>query len=176
MFVIASEGEKTEPTYFKCISYFNNEICFKIIKRLGSSPFQVLKQMKTSLSKLKLESSDEAWLVIDKDQWPENQLNELSQWTKEKANYFLALSNPNFEYWLLLHFEDGKGISSVQDCKRRLKKHLRNYNKVIHENQFKRIEILDAVKRAYKRDTHSSSPQHVFGSTTVYKLVEKIVK
>lgn len=52
-----------------------------------------------------LKSSDEAWLVVDKDQWTEEQLRQLHQWSLQQANYGFALSNPKFEYWLLLHFE-----------------------------------------------------------------------
>ena len=57
-----------------------------------------------------LKPSDEAWLVVDKDQWTDEQLTQLHQWSLQQENYGFALSNPKFEYWLLLHFEDGTGI------------------------------------------------------------------
>ena len=44
------------------------------------------------------------WLVVDKDKWTDKQLNDV----KEKCNknhFSLTVSNPCFEYWLLLHFE-----------------------------------------------------------------------
>ena len=50
---------------------------------------------------------DEAWIVIDRDEWTEEQLARLHQWSNERTNHGFALSNPNFEYWLILHFEDG---------------------------------------------------------------------
>jgi hypothetical protein len=49
---------------------------------------------------------------------------------KTEPQYF-ALSNPKFEYWLLLHFNDGTGIASSRDCSDRLKRHLPGYDKGI---------------------------------------------
>jgi hypothetical protein len=68
-----------------------------------------------------LKKSDEAWLVVDKDQWSNEQLEQLLRWAQGSDNYGFALSNPKFEYWLLLHFEDGEGISSSRACLERLK-------------------------------------------------------
>lgn len=69
--------------------------------------------MKRQLKKEGLRTTDEAWLVVDQDQWTEQQLEQLFAWSKEQENYHLALSNPCFELWLLLHFEDAKNISST---------------------------------------------------------------
>lgn len=78
-----------------------------------SSPPQVLKRMRDYLQKERLKSTDEAWLVVDKDQWTNPQLAELHAWAGQSQNYGFAVSNPMFEYWLLLHFEDGKGLNSL---------------------------------------------------------------
>ncbi len=85
--------------------------------------------MKRHLVKAKIKNSDEAWLVIDKDQWPEQQLAELHTWSQEKKNYGFALSNPKFEYWLLLHFENIDGSLTSTQCTDRLRKHLPQYDK-----------------------------------------------
>lgn len=76
-----------------------------------------------------LKSSDEAWLVVDKDQWTDEQLTQLHQWSLQQENYGFALSNPKFEYWLLLHFEDGTGVTSSRDCTERLKRWIPEYDK-----------------------------------------------
>jgi len=54
----------------------------------------------------------EAWLVIDKDDNNDEKLRKVYEWSQSKDNYGLALSNPKFEYWLLLHFEEGKGVQN----------------------------------------------------------------
>ncbi|MCY3673435.1 MAG: RloB family protein [Paracoccaceae bacterium] len=173
-FIISTEGILTEPEYFKHLKKFNNGIHILLAGGKGSSPNQVLKHMKNKLDEDDFKSSDEAWLVVDKDQWTEKQLNELIQWTKKKTNYFLALSNPKFEYWLLLHFEGG-GISSINNCIRRLKKYIPKY-KSIDKRKYTLERIKDAVNRARNEDTPPciNWPRH-FGRTTVYLLVDKII-
>lgn len=81
-----------------------------------------------------------------------------------------------FEYWLLLHFEEGKDIHSASECRLRLKRHLPNYDKSIDPFSITREMIEDALRRAKNRDTPPCvdwprSP----GSTTVYKLVDNIL-
>ncbi len=68
------------------------------------------------IKKESLKSSDEAWLIADRDQWDENQLNQLYAWSTIQKNFGFALSNPKFEYWLLLHFEDASGIATSREC------------------------------------------------------------
>ena len=177
LFLIATEGEKTEPQYFKALSNQQATIKIKCIKKEGdSSPKQVLKRMKRHLKEYELKKTDAAWLVVDKDEWPEAQLTQLHQWAEAADNRGLALSNPKFEYWLLLHFEEGKGIVGSRDCTKRLKKHLPDYNKGIKGNQFSRETITQAIQRAKRRDNPPCSDWPRFVGTTVYRLVENILQ
>ena len=97
----------------------------------GNAPAQVLKRIESYLNKDSFDKGkgDEAWVVIDKDQWTTQQLREIQNWADSKDYCGCALSNPKFEYWLLLHFERGDGIDSDDSMKRRLKNHLPNFNK-----------------------------------------------
>ncbi len=131
--------------------------------------------MQSYLRKESLRKTDEAWIVVDKDDWTEDQLRELLQWAKKSENHGFALSNPNFEYWLLLHFEDGKGIANSQECLTRLKRHLLNYKKDIDSKKITLELIAKAVARAKQRDTSRSYDLPQIWSTSVYKLVEKII-
>jgi hypothetical protein len=131
--------------------------------------------MEVSLRKESLSKTDEAWLVVDKDDWTDGQFRELQQWTKKNINYGLALSNPNFEYWLLLHFEDGKKIANSHECLMRLKKHLPNYKKDIDNKKFTLELIKRALERAKQRDIHQGNALPQIWSTSVYRLVEKIL-
>ena len=88
---------------------------------------------------------DEAWLIVDKDQWTDAQLMQLHEWARKGDNQGFALSNPKFEYWLLLHFEDGIGISSAQDCTARLKEHLPEFDKGFDVRKITRDKIVNAV-------------------------------
>lgn len=177
LFVIAAEGEKTERQYF---ALFDKDAPLIRVKCLKSShesaPHQVLTRMNKYLKQSRFRSSDEAWLVVDKDQWTDEQLNQLVEWAGTRENHGFALSNPNFEYWLLLHFEDGSAATSSRTCTERLNRHIPGYDKRIKAGMFTRKHIDDAISRARQRDKSSSSNQlfGVFGST-VYKLVCNIL-
>ncbi len=174
MFVIAAEGEKTEPEYFQMLNSVKAVVHFKCLKNIhGSSPLQILKIIKTHLKEKGLKKNDEAWLVVDKDDWETESLLQLFNWSKEKNNYNFALSNPKFEYWLLLHFEDGSGISSSQDCTNRLKRYLPNYNKGIPTNIIK-PKIQNAINRAKQKDRQPCEDWPRQHGSTVYRLVKKL--
>jgi hypothetical protein len=177
LFVISVEGSKTEPQYFAIFNQPQSIILVKCLKRPSteSSPIQVLKRMEGYLRKESLRKTDEAWIVVDKDDWMEGQLRELLQWAKKSENHGFALSNPNFEYWLLLHFEDGKGIANSQECLTRLKRHLPNYKKDIDAKKITLELIAKAITRAKQRDANRSNDLPQMWSTSVYKLVEKII-
>ena len=177
LFVISVEGSKTEPQYFAIFNQPQSIILVKCLKRplTESSPIQVLKRMEGYLRKESLRKTDEAWIVVDKDDWMEDQLRELLQWAKKSENHGFALSNPNFEYWLLLHFEDGKGIANSQECLTRLKRHLPNYKKDIDSKKITLELIAKAISRAKQRDANRTNDLPQMWSTSVYKLVEKII-
>lgn len=178
LFVIAVEGAKTEPQYFATLNNQQSVIRVNCLKgKHDSSPPQVLRRMQDHLKKEALKKSDEAWLVVDKDQWTNGQLAQLNGWSQVADNYGFALSNPKFEYWLLLHFEDGTGIASSQDCSDRLKRHLPDYDKGIDPRKFPRQTIDEAIRRAKQRDNPPCPdwPRSI-GGTTVYRLVENILR
>jgi hypothetical protein len=178
LFVISVEGANTEPQYFALFNSSQSIVMVKCLqkKRTDSSPLQVLKTMKNHLRNEGLRKTDEAWLVVDKDEWKDEQLRVLVQWSKESDNHGFALSNPNFEYWLLLHFEEAKGVSNAQECLTRLKKHLPEYKKCIDSKRFTLERIQQAILRAKTRKANRDDGLWPMASTSVYKLVEKILK
>ena len=178
LFVIAVEGIKTEPQYF---AFFNNPQSVIRVKCLrgktaSSSPEHVLKLMKDYLKKENLKADDEAWLIVDRDQWLEEQLALLYKWSLQNNNHHFALSNPKFEYWLLLHFEDGASIESSNDCSNRLKRYLKRYDKGIEANKITLPRIKEAVRRAKLRDTPPCEDWPRKFGTTVYRLVQKLIQ
>ncbi|MCE2448892.1 MAG: RloB domain-containing protein [Candidatus Latescibacteria bacterium] len=177
LFIVATEGDKTEPQYFAILNNQNSVIHVDCLKsKHRSSPPQVLNHMRDRLNQKILKNSDEAWLVVDKDQWTDEQLAQLHTWSQDADNYDFALSNPKFEYWLLLHFEDGTNIGSSSECSDRLKKHLPDYDKGLDIRKFTPDMVEAAICRAKVRDNPPCVDwPRTFGSTTVYKLVENIL-
>jgi hypothetical protein len=137
---------------------------------------EALLRVREHVRKEGLKKTDEAWVVVDKDSWPEEHLVELHNWAQSRKNYGFALSNPKFEYWLLLHFEDAKGVATSQDCNKKLAKYLPNYDKHVNGQHFTAERIRTAVERAEKRDIPPCTDWPRKSGTTVYKLVRKILE
>ena len=178
IFVIVTEGEKTEPRYFSILGRLQTAVAIRCVNsRGGRAPLDMLKEMKRQLQQLPLKNTDEAWLVVDRDEWQEEHLSLLSDWAEKWTNYGLALSNPKFEYWLLLHFEDGNDVRTPSDCDTRLRQHIPAYDKEMPDNLITLDRIKGAIKRARQRDVPAALdwPKNP-GATTVYRLVENILK
>jgi RloB-like protein len=179
LFIIAVEGNKTEFQYFNHLKTLENVRPIIRIKCLKSnhksSPAQVLKKMLEYLKQESLKKSDEAWIVVDKDNWTNEQLKKLYDWALSSQNYGFALSNPKFEYWLILHFEDGSGITTSHQLSTRLAKYFPNYNKGIDFRKMTYEKIYDALYHAKLRDNPPCVDfPRTFGVTTVYKLIARI--
>ncbi|MHB1512245.1 MAG: RloB family protein [Acidiferrobacter sp.] len=143
-----------------------------------SAPRAVLSRMKAYLKSQSLRASDQAWLVVDKDQWTEDQLTEPHAWSKGSDNFGFALSNPSFEYWLLLHFEDGEGLASARECSDRLRRHCPRFDKGVVDLALtvSDARIRAAIRRAKRRDTPPCGDwPRALGGTTVYRLVDQMV-
>jgi hypothetical protein len=176
LFVIAVEGHKTEPQYFAIFNNQSSVVSVNCLRgRAESSPPHVLKRMKEYLKNKSLKNSDEAWLVVDRDHWTEEQLIQLHSWSQESQNYGFALSNPNFEFWLLLHFEDVSRITTSRECSEHLIRYIPNYDKGIDPRKFTRESVAEAVQRARRRDNPPCTDWPRYFGTTVYRLVERLI-
>lgn len=177
LFVIAVEGAVTEPQYFDLFHDQQSVIHVECLKgKSASSPPQVLSRMEARIHERGLAPSDEAWLVVDKDNWTDEQLLLLHQWTQVRKGRGLALSNPKFEYWLLLHFEDGSGVRTSQECSDRLARATVVSGKSINPRQFTSERIQQAVQYAKQRDQPPCEDWPRTIGTTVYRLVEAMLK
>lgn len=180
VFIIATEGKKTEPAYFRMGIFRSRErpVRVKVLdRRGGSSPQAVLDRMREHLRGYQKKKGDEAWLIVDKDQWKNNDLELLYAWSQSDTYKNLAVSNPQFEYWLLLHFEGGKKINSKSACLSRLRKYMPDYDKSkIPEDKFTVTRVKSAIKRAKSQDSPPCSKWPVETGTTVYRMVERILK
>lgn len=181
MFVIVAEGTVTEQEYFRL---FEDESLVEgslvrvkcLPNRTNLPPKEALKCVRAYIRKEDLIKGDEAWVVVDRDSWLEEHLQQLHAWADGHDNFGFALSNPKFEYWLLLHFEDAKGVLKGKDCDRKLAKHLPDYDKHVDPKRFSIDKILDAAKRAKERDNPPCADWPRKPGTTVYKLIEKILE
>ena len=168
-FVIATEGQETEPQYFSMFNSKRSTVHVVVLRsKRKTSPGQVLARLK----KEDIEKNDNAWIVIDRDTWGEAELDQVYNDCKDK-DYKMALSNPMFEYWLLLHFEDGNGVNAG-NVKTRLKAHLPAFTKSHVEVHKIKPGIADATRRAERKDTPPCEKWPLTTGTTVYRLVKEL--
>lgn len=122
---------------------------------------------------------EEAWIIHDRDNWTENDLNKITLWSNESKRYNSAISNPCFEYWLLLHFESGNGVTNKNKCLEKLKTYLPTYtnsNKGLERCKFTLENIQKAIDNAKLREHNLCYDKcNQFCYTKVYLLVEKII-
>lgn len=173
LFVIATEGEKTEEQYFRL--FHSSQIRIRILptgEDGRSSPQHVIERLNAFKQEDGIDENDMLWLVVDVDRW--HRLKSVCAEAKEKG-YYLAVSNRCFEVWLCLHFQDLLPEDKIcDDFKRRLRTILGSYNSSNLDLSKYKPYIQDAISRAKKLDIN---PNENFPSTLgthVYKLVESI--
>lgn len=173
LFVIAPEGSKTEPQYF---AMFANSSCtVKVLSdRHKSDPLHVMRRVERYLRQNDRRPGDEIWLVIDRDTWAKEKLAAVHAGCREKG-FGLAVSNPCFEYWLLLHFDDGHGAGTANTSCSRLKAHLPDYEKGRVNERKLQEGINQAIERARRQDVPPCADWPRKAGTTVYRLVEKLM-
>ena len=198
LIVIASEGKDTERIYFKALAkeYTNPRVHVHILERSedeqnNSSPEHVLKQLNEYKSQYELEKDDELWLVIDKDRWTEAMLSRVATECSQGVAMHMALSNPCFELWLLLHLEDASLLTPEEQKRwmenRRKYKNADPYLKVrlrqkmgsYHESAYDALSLIahveDAMMRARSLDKNPNDRWPQTLGTRVYLLAESVM-
>lgn len=121
LFLIVCEGAVTERAYFNWLNslYDASLIKVEVVKKHSthSSPQHLIKAAISS-GRRAFQKGDELWIVLDKDEWTENQFLILQQWSLAHQRNRLAVSSPCFEYWILLHYFDPKSCSRSECIER----------------------------------------------------------
>lgn len=202
-YILAFEGDVTEKKYFEDLrqsELFNDSGTIETIplkkgKRDGNSPLDVKRLLATARADYNFSSDDEFWLIVDRDDWESIHhidFNALYEDCRKEKNFFMALSNPCFEIWLILHLRKLSEIS--EDDRQKLfenekvsSKHNfidtyladcigdgRGYNKRPMPSVFL-PKVHDAIQNAAEiRNEEERYPVSL--GTDVYKLVMKLIK
>lgn len=174
LIIIATEGEITEPEYFK--RFHSTRIQIKILKTENgmSAPDKVLERLSEFKQQFELKEEDKLFLVIDKDRWPEKALSGVAKSCVEQG-FGLAVSNPCFEAWLALHFFNPQEVKpTAKEILEQLKTHLSGYNKSIKDEWINEELVNLASARAKELDTNPADrwPQSL--GSRVYQVVDLI--
>ncbi len=198
LIVIASEGKDTERIYFKALAkeYSNPRVHVHILERSvdeqnNSSPEHVLKQLNDYKSQYELEADDELWLVVDKDRWTEAMLSRVATECSQEVAMHMALSNPCFELWLLLHIEDvtlltpeeqkqwmenrKKSKNADPYLKARLRQKMGSYHESSYDAQTLMAHVENAIERARTLDKNPNDRWPQTLGTRVYLLAKSVM-
>jgi hypothetical protein len=177
MVYLASEGH-TEVDYYS-MNVFKSQRQYQVKPLRGkrndqSTPKQTIKLARAAEAENRLKRGDEIWMLIDVDDWSAEEIEGAIQWASEKDYRKLAISNPKFELFLLLHFEEGKGCTTGATVDRRLKKHWPEYDKHVPPTKFNNETVGNAVERSkIRRSSNAAMPPN--GSTDAYRLAEQLL-
>jgi hypothetical protein len=183
---VVAEGSKTEPQYLALIQ----PLCLaalievEVVDEPATDPMSLVRRA-VSISKKAREDHrrtkdpnslvDEVWCMFDVDQHPF--LGEACEMARV-CDVRLAVSNPSFEIWLLLHFQEQTAFLSRSEAKRSLTRYLAGYNKtLVNFEPF--LGRFDSARDRAKMLDHkhlgdgTSFPQNN-PSSGVWRLIESI--
>lgn len=190
-FVIATEGEKTEPDYFAHLNRTYDDINIILCPADDgrSEPRQVLDKLLCKKQELSNTQSNtyHYWIAIDHDDRPRSYLAEVMQ-DAESNDISVADSNPCFEAWLIQHFSpiadivELSHLNQVKGCGYVINNHLKRpeYDPHYKKGRLDRDTYIPKVKSAIENaefDEIAATDYDDFGCTgsRVHLLVKKIL-
>ena len=162
------EGE-TENRYFA-------DLCtrLKLPVRIWPGLKQASRVVERAVKDLRRSRGDDApiWCVFDHEH--PNMADTLDH--ADRHHIRCAVSNPCFELWLLLHFQEPPGARNAKSLLDMLKKHLGNYGKrlsrpVLDKLHTGRRVAMDRARKLHQQAREEGEPWRN-PVTTVYELVE----
>lgn len=173
---VSAEGA-TERDYFRMVVFKDARASVKYPKNVHPSrrnPAAVLKRLQKEIGPGGLRYGDEAWVVVDVDDY-ESELADLLEWCDSHSGFHLAVSNPKFELFLVMHFEKANGCTTAAKTDAALKRYMPGYNKRLTPTQFSLENIRGAVANARGKRAACTEKLPEPGMTDVFKLVESLL-
>ena len=178
LFIVATEGEKTEEQYLDIFQ--SRRVKVKVLSTGPdgkSAAKHVLARMAEFEEQYDLGPEDERWLMFDIDRQRPQFIEDVTQMGLE-SGFRLAVSNPCFELWLLLHLREPDLSDFECDAvESRLRSHLGSYSKTkLDTSPYDRPAIVRAIEAAKLLDRPENVRWPSYPGTHVYKLVEKLLE
>jgi hypothetical protein len=182
--LIVCEGVVTEPDYLYGLERWarNNTVQIDIPPEHGV-PLTLVRRAEALAEQAKSAAKregdaflayDEVWCAFDIDEHPN--IDDACQLARARGIQ-LAVSNPCFELWILLHFRESPGALHRRTLQRMVGEYLPGYDKHL---DFERVApgLEDAVRRARRldRDAQEEGESGRNPSTGFYRLADSIVR
>ena len=176
LILVVCEGRVSEPEYIDMVRIREKINLVRIIvDREGGTPKTLVDRAveeKRRTSRDAFGKYDEVWCVFDFDEHP------LIPEAKQKATangIKLAISNPCFELWLMLHFAYHSAPITRQDARRECERRIDGYQKHIPGDLV--FPLLDTAVQNAQRLARWQETRNAVGenpSTNVYTLIERL--
>jgi hypothetical protein len=153
--LVFCEGQRTEPEYLEAL---RREPVVRDVAAVdlrvhsagsGAVPFTLVQAAVAAKERAEDEEGeiDEVWCLFDVE-WPKNhpRLREARRLATEKG-VKLAISNPCFELWLILHFEERSAWLDTETATRERRKHDRSADKGLDASRYMALRS-EAARRA----------------------------
>lgn len=175
IFLVATEGEKTERLYLDQFRNRRVKVVPIVCDDGHSSPSGVFDKLSEAVKAFDFGAGDSFWLVVDKDQWEEAMFADVRRRCAD-SGFNLLVSHHRFEAFLCLHFEDCSEDTRFEsgEYEEFLREKLGSYNKNNYDAE--RIFQLreTGCYQAEERDDQANEifpPEHC---SRVYMLVRAI--
>ena len=183
LILVVCEGEVTEVSYFKEFPRYERIHGIQIDPiGVGCDPETVvnhaIKKMQEKERKSRKGSGsayDEIWAVFDIDEHDKDRVYTAKR-NAEKHGINIAISNPCFEIWLLMHLEDSRSYVEGSELTKRIRRYYSDYKKYLcysylqkgRKDAYRRAIVLD---NQHKREGTDGNP-----SSDMWKFLESIIK
>lgn len=176
------ESQKTEPDYIRGLQkWCRNHLVEVVIFPERGVPLTLVTLAKEQFADARANAKrqrddflayDQVWCVFDVDEHPK--LTEAIDMARANG-IELAISNPCFELWLLLHFRDNPGAQHRHDMQAMMKAFVAGYDKKVDFSIYE-SGYMDAMDRARRlqRACDADDEPHRNPSTGVPELTEVI--
>lgn len=180
---VHTEGRVTEPKYLEQLARRHRNRIRIVLGESGAVPMTLVDQACRDVDDNRSRRRgdplyDEIWCVFDVDEHP-NVRGAFDRAKQKRVR--LAISNPCFELWLVLHFRDQTAHIDRHDAQRLAKRHGIMEGKAVSPEVFDQLEngYEDAKRRARMLDQKhegDGSPPRSNPSTGMWRLVDSIQK
>ena len=180
--LIVCEGRVTEPQYLRGFErWARNNTVEIVIPPLHGVPLTLVERAvvlsESAAAQAKREKDaflayDEVWCVFDIDEHPK--VNEARQLANARG-IELAVSNPCFELWILLHFREHPGARHRHEVQSLVARYLPGYDKhLAFEDVSKGVPAAQLRARALQQQAAEEGEPHRNPTTGMFRLTESI--
>lgn len=183
LIVVVTEDTYAPEQYFRLVHARRVVVKVASSQEGRCSPQAILESGRALRSDRDFCDFDEFWLLLDTDHWTQpahiQNFIHVAKCAREEG-FNVAVSNPCFDLWLLLHYEDVPNTASIYPCAavgKRIRELNGEFNKTnLKAAHFDVARALQAIERGKQLTPHLEAFQVNNPGTQVWSLVEHALR